>query len=174
MAACGNEEGLIGLDCCGGPKEGDQGAVMRMDLLVQTRGASKSVQNTADRQVTPCYRGSLCMWKDPVPQGHLVTGQGNEVLPKATTLPSRKNSHQNHGTDSVEFRYSLRSQSNRKAAGRELPVPAITKEQTEKCKPTGICCLQPCQSQMWQLGPLETVKGGKPRHSKCQDCQQHN
>lgn len=49
MAACGNEEGLTGLDDCGGPKKGDEGAMMRIDFLVQTRGASKSIQNTADR-----------------------------------------------------------------------------------------------------------------------------
>lgn len=57
MAACGNEEGLTVLDYCGGPKEGGyQGAVMKIDLLFQTRGASKSIQNTADRQVTPCLQ----------------------------------------------------------------------------------------------------------------------
>lgn len=155
MAACGNEEALIGLDCCGGPREGgDQGAVMRIDLLVQTRGASKSVQNTADRQVTHCYRGSLCMCKDPVPQRHLGTGQGNQVLLKATTLPSWKNSHQNHGTDSAESRYSLWSQSNRNAAGRQLPIPAITEYQTEKnASPQGYVVFSPvshrCDS--WDL-----------------------
>lgn len=100
-------------------------------------------------------------------------GQGSEVLLKATTLPSEKNSHQNNVTDSAEFRYSLRSQSNRNVTGRELPsLPLLSTR--EKCKPTGICCLQSCQSQTWQLGPLETVKGAKSRHSKCQDCRQHN
>lgn len=59
-------------------------------------------------------------------------GQGSEVLLKAITLPSWKNSHQNHVTDSAGFRYSLRSQSNRNALGRELPIHAVTEYQTEK------------------------------------------
>lgn len=149
MAACGNE-GLTGLDNCGGLKKG---AVMRTDFLVQTRGASKSIHNTADRQWFLVTEAPSASEKTQFLQNIEARGQGSEVL-KATTLPSWKNSHQNHVTNSTEFRYSLRSQSNRNGTGRELPIPATAEYQTEKnASPQGYVVLSPvshrCDS--WDL-----------------------
>lgn len=71
-------------------------------------------------------------------KGIWAQGQGNEVLLRANHVAftekkdQTKNKTQNHLTDSVEFRYSLGSQSNRNATGRQLPIPAISECQTEK------------------------------------------
>lgn len=92
MAACGNEEDLTGLANCGGPKEGDQETVMRIDFLVQTRGASKSIQNTADSKWFFVTEAPFACEKTKFLQDIQTWGQGSEVFLKATTLPSWKNS----------------------------------------------------------------------------------
>lgn len=167
MAACGNEEGLTGLDNCGGPKEGDEGAVMRIDFLVQTRGASESIQNTADRLVSPCYRVLVPPRHSGMGPRQWGVSQGNHIafMEKLPPKPCYRQCRVQIIPKEPE-----QWKCNRKRASHACHYWIPNRE----CKPTGICCLLSCQSQMWQLGPLATVKRGKPRQSKCQDCQQHN